>query len=139
MYLRCKFHTRLGAVRFWACWIRKKNTFFLSEKKEKTSQYKGVSWHKGSRRWQVKLIVKGHIQNGGYFKEDLDAAKKVNQLCEKLEIPLQNPGIVGENPINGSEIPKTYDDDDANASKKKRKHKKEFIANEHYFYKHFLK
>jgi hypothetical protein len=27
------------------------------------------------------------------FKDELDAAKRVNQLCEELGIPLQNPTI----------------------------------------------
>ena len=30
---------------------------------------------------------------GGYFKDELDAAKRVNQLCEKLGNPAQNPEI----------------------------------------------
>jgi hypothetical protein len=32
---------------------------------------------------------------GGYFNDELDAAKRLNQLCEELEISLQNPGITG--------------------------------------------
>ena len=27
------------------------------------------------------------------FKDELDAAKRANQLCEELKIPLQNPEI----------------------------------------------
>ena len=30
---------------------------------------------------------------GGYFYDELDAGKKVNQLCEELGLPPQNPGI----------------------------------------------
>merc|ERR1712034_265005 len=60
-----------------------------SEKKEKASQYKGVSWNKENGQWRAEIQFKKQKQNGGYFREELDAAKKVNQLCEKLEIPLR--------------------------------------------------
>jgi len=61
-------------------------------KTEKTSQYKGVYWHRGTRKWRVLLCFDGQKQKyGGLFKYELDAAKKVNQLCEELGIPLQNP------------------------------------------------
>jgi hypothetical protein len=64
------------------------------EKKEKTSQYKGVSWHKESGKWYVVIYLKGQKPiYGGYFKDELDAAKRMNQLCEELGIPLQNPEI----------------------------------------------
>ena len=64
------------------------------EKKEKISQYKGVTWHKQSGKWSVQLLVKGEkTKYGGSFKDELDAGKRVNQLCEKLGIPQQNPGI----------------------------------------------
>ena len=42
------------------------------------------------------LYLKGQTQKyGGIFKDELDAAKKVNQLCEKLGIPPKNPEISG--------------------------------------------
>ena len=71
-------------------WTRKK----ICEKRVTKSQYKGVHWHKESGRWLVLMFLKGKQQKyGGYFREELDAVKKVNQLCEEMEIPLQNPGI----------------------------------------------
>ena len=67
---------------------------FACEKKEKTSQYKGVYWHKESGKWYVIMHLKGRKQSyGGCFKDELDAAKRVNQLCDELRIPLQNPEI----------------------------------------------
>jgi len=36
---------------------------------------------------------KGQKKTGGYFYDELDAAKRANQLCEELEIPLLNPAI----------------------------------------------
>merc|ERR1712034_268929 len=64
------------------------------EKKEKTSQFKGVHWHKDRRKWVARIYPKGLKQKfGGYFEDELDAAKKVNQLCQELEIPPPNPDI----------------------------------------------
>merc|ERR1712034_260157 len=58
---------------------------------KKTSQYKGVGWY--HNRWFAKLYLNGTKTYGGRFKDELDAAKRVNQLCEKFKIPLQNPEI----------------------------------------------
>ena len=66
----------------------------VCEAKEKTSQYKGVHWNKETQKWRAQLYLKGQAAKyGGYFKDELDAAKRVNQLCRKMKITLQNPGI----------------------------------------------
>merc|ERR1711925_52677 len=40
------------------------------------------------------LSIKGEKQKaGGYFHDELEAGKKVNQLCEEFGIPLRNPEI----------------------------------------------
>ena len=63
-------------------------------KKEKTSQYKGVTWNQERKKWSVRLKPKGNNRKfGGFFKDELDAAKRVNQLCEEFGIPLKNPAI----------------------------------------------
>jgi hypothetical protein len=69
---------------------------FACEKKEKMSQYKGVYLIKTSGKWcaRMRLNAGGH-RYGGIFNEDVDAAKRVNQLCEELQIPLKNPGLTG--------------------------------------------
>ena len=85
----------------WSCEIWKyfwyfKKTFliFIFEKREKTSKYKGVYWHKKFRKWCARLCLKdGKVKWGGNFEDELDAGKRVNQLCEEFEIPLQNPEI----------------------------------------------
>jgi len=62
--------------------------------KEKTSQYEGVNWNKTNRKWFARLSSKGKIQKyGGCFNDELDAAKRVNQMCEEMKIPLRNSGI----------------------------------------------
>ena len=67
---------------------------FACERKEKTSQYKGVCWNRNHKKWHVKLWLKeGKSKFGGYFDHELDAGKRINQLCEELGIPLQNPEL----------------------------------------------
>jgi len=127
------------------------------QKREKTSQYKGVCWHKQRKIWRVQMRLKGgKLKFGGNFKDELDAAKRVNQLCEELVIPPQNPAVIEmptqasphddfqtiENPVISVKILNT-DDDDAN--KMKRKRKKEFNDDDkppverNYFYDYLLK
>jgi len=67
------------------------------EKRKKVSQYNGVAWHKQSRKWVVLLCSKGHKRKyGGTFNDELEAANRVNQLCEEMGIPLQNPAILNQ-------------------------------------------
>ena len=81
---------------------------FAFEKKEKTSQYKGVYWHRERKKWCARLSLKnGKVKFGGNFKDELDAAKKVNQLCEELGVPPHNPDVV-EMPIQVSLVAKSY-------------------------------
>jgi len=63
------------------------------QKNKKTSQYKGVSWHKESGKWYAQVQRKGETKIGGHFHDELDAAKTVNQLCKDFGIPPQNPTI----------------------------------------------
>ena len=54
-----------------------------------------MTWHKNSGKWYVAMYMKGaqKPKYGGTFNDELDAAKRVNQLCEQLRIPPQNPTI----------------------------------------------
>merc|ERR1712034_64018 len=62
--------------------------------KGKTSQYKGVYYNKQTRKWIARLHLKGQTPKyGGHFNDELDAAKRVNQLCEDFGIPSHNFGI----------------------------------------------
>jgi len=65
-----------------------------NQAKEKTSQYKGVHFNKTSGKWYARISLKGQKQMfGGGFNNELDAAKKVNELCEAFGISQQNPTI----------------------------------------------
>jgi len=53
-----------------------------------------VTWKKQIGRWYANIKVKGEpIKYGGIFKDEMDAAKRVNQLCEELGIPPYNPTV----------------------------------------------
>jgi len=128
----------------------------LYQKRERTSQYKGVYWHRKVKMWYARVSLKGYKQKyAGIFNDEQDAAKRVNQLCEELGIPPQNPGVVemstqvsphdGENTIATSvistEILNTEND---LANKTKRKRDKELSDDDrlpverYYFYDHLL-
>merc|ERR1712034_299298 len=62
--------------------------------KEKRSQYKQVYWNRINEKWFVNLYCKdGKQKYGGLFNNELDAAKRVNQLCAEAGIPPKNPGL----------------------------------------------
>jgi hypothetical protein len=63
----------------------------LHEKREKISQYKGVSYNKKSGKWYARFhLARQKKIYGGIFNDELDAAKRVNELCEELGFPQQN-------------------------------------------------
>jgi len=125
--------------------------------REKTSKYKGVSWNKTCGKWYVRLrAADGKLKYGGGFNNELDAAKRVNQLCEKLGIPEKNLGIekiphqkrqhshnknIGfeyANSVTGTEITKT-DDCHAIKEKKRKREKNKFPFEQYYFHDNMLK
>jgi len=82
------------------------NFLYLQKKrkerlKREKSQYEGVYWHRSLGTWIVHFLENGKINYGGLFNNELDAAKKVNQLCVEAGIPPKNPGI---NAIQNQEL-----------------------------------
>ena len=74
----------------------KKCLILKSETKQQTSLYKGVCWNKETGKWRAYLSFKRQIQKyGGCYSNEMDAAKRVNQLCQEMKIPLRNSGITG--------------------------------------------
>merc|ERR1712034_245473 len=114
-------------------------------KREKTSQYKGVYCAKSSGLWYASLYLNASKKiYGGVFKNELDAAKRINQICDEFKITPKNPGIKtyivtnkddknqtsakGAITVNWSGISKRDDENDDVAKKKKQKRKKDFIS-----------
>merc|ERR1712034_42533 len=90
----------------------------------------GVCWNKKHKKWYAEVSIgQGNKIHGGVFKNELDAAKRVNEICEEHKIPSKNPGIKtylevvpneddknktvtqSANPMNGFKIAKNNDDD----------------------------
>jgi hypothetical protein len=91
---------------FLSIWDLYKHLIFECEKKVNASQYKGVYYHNQTGKWYPRLFTRvGKNKCGGYFNNELDAARRVNQLCDKLKIPLKNPGITG---IPNKEVTKKF-------------------------------
>jgi len=61
--------------------------------KHSTSQYKGVSWSTYAKNWSASVFWKYVKYRGGGYRTELDAAKKVNQICDELGIERKNSGI----------------------------------------------
>jgi len=82
--------------------IKRKNSMVIIEPdamqqvSNLTSQYIGVSWHKGNKKWQATLMHKTQEHYGGYFDKEEYAAMKVNLLCDKYGIQRKNPMIIIE-------------------------------------------
>jgi hypothetical protein len=59
----------------------------MNSKKDKgryTSQYKGVSWHKGKKRWRVSVKVnKKRLMGERYFRDELEAARYYDFLAKE--------------------------------------------------------
>ena len=52
-----------------------------------SSKFKGVSWHKGSSKWEAKISIDGKSKHLGYFTNEEEAAeayKKINNEIMKF-------------------------------------------------------
>jgi len=58
-----------------------------------SSKYKGVVWHKQHKKWMTTVCWNSKQFSGGEYRDELDAAKRVNQLCDELEIKRKNPEV----------------------------------------------
>ena len=60
------------------------NVRFQKRHKNNTSGFKGVSWSKGMKKWEARIMVDRKSIVGGYFSNRLDAAKEYNRLATKF-------------------------------------------------------
>jgi hypothetical protein len=82
IYIRFEFAKHFEGIWFLGVLDTKKNADFECESKAKKSQYKGVHLIKGGK-WYARLCLNARDHGyGGVFNEEVDAAKRVNQLCE---------------------------------------------------------
>lgn len=64
--------------------------------KSTSSKYKGVSFHKGTQKWQAYTHLNNQWIGGGSFKTEIEAAIKANELIKKYH----NPEFACLNQIN---------------------------------------
>lgn len=57
---------------------RNRNKFRHKAGKELSSKFKGVSYHKKSKKWIARIIINNKTIHLGCFKDELDAAKAYN-------------------------------------------------------------
>lgn len=63
--------------------------------KNRSSRYKGVTWGKEAKKWEVRVMLKGKQHFVGRFNDELDAAKAYNDRARDLfgEFAYQNEVI----------------------------------------------
>ena len=60
------------------------NQYNQRPQKGKSSQYKGVSWHKQSKKWQAYIKNNGKLKHLGHFVDEIDASKAYDAAAKKL-------------------------------------------------------
>jgi len=63
------------------------------QKKEKTSQYNGVSWDRKNGKWKARKWINGKDYNRGTFDSEYEAAQYVNVACDEYNLPRANPDV----------------------------------------------
>lgn len=54
------------------------------DKSNNTSQYRGVSWHKGMKKWAAVIRKDGNNYHLGYFRSEYAAARMYDNAASKL-------------------------------------------------------
>jgi len=108
------FHSKIDAAKqvnqiCKECGISPKNPVVTGEprhapNKRKQNLFHGIYWHKTNKKWVAHLQVDGRNKYGGSFDNEVDAAKKVNQMCQEIKIAPRNPEIICENVLDQSII-----------------------------------
>ncbi|MFC1794763.1 AP2 domain-containing protein [Planctomycetota bacterium] len=52
-------------------------------RKDSSSKYKGVCWHKSEKRWRAQINVNGERKILGRFKDEIHAAKAYDEAAKK--------------------------------------------------------
>ena len=84
-----KIDNRIGNLR--ECTIQQ-NQFNRKSEKDSSSQYKGVSWCKLSKKWLAKYYYKSKRYYLGLFETEEDAAKAYRKATEDLHKEYANYG-----------------------------------------------
>lgn len=63
----------------------RQNKFNQRLKNTNASGYKGVSWHKGDRRWRARIRIEGRAKFLGNFISPQDAARAYDEAAKKVQ------------------------------------------------------
>ena len=61
------------------------NRYNCSKDKKGTSQYTGVGWHKASKKWRVRIQIKGINKYIGLYKNEIKAANAYQKALKEYE------------------------------------------------------
>ena len=63
---------------------RQQNLMNQLPRKNGTSEYKGVYWHKRDRKWVARIMIAGKQKSLGYFTNEKDAAGVYDKAAREL-------------------------------------------------------
>ena len=63
---------------------------------KRKSAFRGVSWHKGNKKWVAQIMKDGKTTNLGYFDDEQEAARKYGEVAATLGRTLNFPKAEGE-------------------------------------------
>jgi hypothetical protein len=68
------------------------NSFNRKSERDSSSEYKGVSWHKQCKKWQVRYHYKGKSYYLGLYETEIEAAEAYRKVTEHLHKEYANYG-----------------------------------------------
>jgi len=79
-------------------WVTaQQNDFNRTKRKETSSSYKGVSWHKKNNKWSSYIRIDGKLMSLGQFDEETEAARAYNEKATELFGEHANLNVIPDN------------------------------------------